>query len=505
MLQMSIFRVQFVLTAVLVLGGWQASASDDSPEKSADPVLSIEFGRHIRPILQRRCVKCHGSDKHKGNLRLDKKEYVDRGGHTGSPILGDSLEQSELYRRITSDDDDYRMPKNGQPLSQAEVSLIKKWIEDGAVWNEPPSFSRQTELSIILPWLKQYLTAFNNVYQHVRSLTVPIFSLLILVLFVERAKRLHAQGHRWATGRARRLFSIAAWFRPSHYLVLLLSLTLAGSWMYFGGTARERHATILALQQQYNALTQSPAIDEKHPNKRAGPIPHRPKHPKQLAGVYYRGNDERDPRLFNGGYYRTATLRIWLCDDRQVTLSRGDDVTDRRLNVALEIEKANGATPSLFTNYIIQSTFLSRQVASVSGAELSDIPVGLETLDEGNRWVAYYPISDPTDDTQNGLEGMIYVYRGDVVGEHRISGQIHYGIRYDIKIEGGRIAPESEVWMGSLLEIGNLLFPPSDKIPIHEWFDFRPIPEIIGENTENPELLGVDDYIPTTATDPPPE
>ena len=53
--------------------------------------------------------------------------------------------------------------------------------------------------------------------------------------------------------------------------------------------------------------------------------------------------------------------------------------------------------------------------------------------------------------------------------------------------------------MGCVFVLSNMVVPPAGTIPLHEWFDFRPIPEIVGDNTTDPELLGIPEHIPPSS------
>ncbi len=97
----------------------------------------IRYGRDIRPLLSDRCFKCHGPDPktRAAELRLDLREIAigDRKG--GAAIVpGDPL-ASQLWRRVTSEDPDERMPppdSNKRPLSAEERELVRRWITEGA-------------------------------------------------------------------------------------------------------------------------------------------------------------------------------------------------------------------------------------------------------------------------------------------------------------------------------------------------------------------------------------
>ncbi len=96
----------------------------------------VDFARQIQPIFQRSCVKCHGAEKQKGGLRLDRPKdafgAIDSGKQA---IVAFKPEQSELVRRISADAEEI-MPPKGDPLTAAEVQLIRSWIAQGANWPE---------------------------------------------------------------------------------------------------------------------------------------------------------------------------------------------------------------------------------------------------------------------------------------------------------------------------------------------------------------------------------
>ncbi len=105
---------------------------------------TVEFNRDIRPILSDRCYACHGPDQgaRKSKLRLDTEAgaKLDLGGHFGI-VPGDSG-KSEVVKRITATGGT-RMPPpwSGAPrLSEKEVDLIVRWIEQGAKWEKHWSF-----------------------------------------------------------------------------------------------------------------------------------------------------------------------------------------------------------------------------------------------------------------------------------------------------------------------------------------------------------------------------
>jgi uncharacterized membrane protein len=94
-----------------------------------------DYVKDIKPILDRSCVKCHGPEKRKSGLRLDKKRFAMKGGETGPAIVPGDVEKSLLtkYIQLPSDDDDV-MPSKGKLLALSEIETLKKWVLQGAAW-----------------------------------------------------------------------------------------------------------------------------------------------------------------------------------------------------------------------------------------------------------------------------------------------------------------------------------------------------------------------------------
>jgi hypothetical protein len=94
-----------------------------------------DFDGEIRPLLQEHCVQCHGQKKQKADLRLDAKVHAFKGGESGPAIVAAKSAESPLFKRITASGDE-RMPPDGEPLSEAQIAMIKTWIDSGADWPE---------------------------------------------------------------------------------------------------------------------------------------------------------------------------------------------------------------------------------------------------------------------------------------------------------------------------------------------------------------------------------
>ncbi len=94
----------------------------------------VNFARDIQPILKARCYSCHGPEVQEGELRLDRRASALRKDGDGPIVVAGRSAESRLIKRLTSDDPDERMPKDGKPLTPEQIATIKTWIDQGADW-----------------------------------------------------------------------------------------------------------------------------------------------------------------------------------------------------------------------------------------------------------------------------------------------------------------------------------------------------------------------------------
>jgi mono/diheme cytochrome c family protein len=116
----------FIVAAMTCFGTWKSQAE-----------TKVDFAKDIQPIFQQTCVKCHGPEKQKGDLRLDSKTDAMKGGKDGAVIVPGQADKSDLYKRVSlAPGSDDIMPPKGEPLTKAQTDLLKDWINQGAVWPE---------------------------------------------------------------------------------------------------------------------------------------------------------------------------------------------------------------------------------------------------------------------------------------------------------------------------------------------------------------------------------
>jgi mono/diheme cytochrome c family protein len=103
---------------------------------AADPPrpAAADFDRDVKPLLAAHCLKCHGPDKQKGGLRLDRRADALKGGDSGPAIDPGKPADSLLLTLVAGDDPDRVMPPTGDRLTAAQVATLRAWVEQGADW-----------------------------------------------------------------------------------------------------------------------------------------------------------------------------------------------------------------------------------------------------------------------------------------------------------------------------------------------------------------------------------
>jgi hypothetical protein len=103
---------RFLLLLVVFTGMARNACADDSE-------IYLE---EIKPLLEARCYACHGALKQESDLRLDTAQSIVKAG---------ILQDGRLLMRVASADLDVRMPPEGEPLEEGQITAIRKWISLG--------------------------------------------------------------------------------------------------------------------------------------------------------------------------------------------------------------------------------------------------------------------------------------------------------------------------------------------------------------------------------------
>jgi hypothetical protein len=95
---------------------------------------AVDFITEVQPLLTAHCIKCHGGVRAKSGLSFVRKDSVFSPAKSGlHPIVAGKPDASALLARITSHDEDERMPPE-EPLTAPQIKTLRTWIAEGARW-----------------------------------------------------------------------------------------------------------------------------------------------------------------------------------------------------------------------------------------------------------------------------------------------------------------------------------------------------------------------------------
>jgi hypothetical protein len=161
------FRTVSILTTVAVgvtITSW-LGCSRVQPLFSRWSGNSVDFNRDIRPILNQNCSSCHGGVRQKSGVSFSFREEALGKGKSGRPtIVPGDPDGSELIKRVTSQDPETRMPFHASALSSEQISLLRRWIKEGAKWSDYWAFVPPQPRSLPAvkngAWIRQPLDRF---------------------------------------------------------------------------------------------------------------------------------------------------------------------------------------------------------------------------------------------------------------------------------------------------------------------------------------------------------
>lgn len=147
-------------------------------------VGDVDFSHDIVPILQQHCAKCHTGDQKKGGLSFNTRESTLLGGESGKVLIPGNSVESELIRRLTSDDVGFKMPPEGPPVPFETIALLKSWIDAGMSWErgftfgprgyEPPLQPRAPELPPVIDGRSHPVDRLIDTYLVSKSRSRPL-------------------------------------------------------------------------------------------------------------------------------------------------------------------------------------------------------------------------------------------------------------------------------------------------------------------------------------------
>ena len=141
--RMAVFLVMVVILTVTghfggsITHGRGYLSTEAEPEipknQNQGKVPELVFQDIVKPILDKKCVSCHGEKKQIGKFRLDTEAYIVKGGKQGSLVVNQN-DKNELIHRVTLpiDHEDHMPPREKEQLTNLEVEMLSDWIKAGA-------------------------------------------------------------------------------------------------------------------------------------------------------------------------------------------------------------------------------------------------------------------------------------------------------------------------------------------------------------------------------------
>lgn len=109
----------------------------------------VDYNSQIKPLINKKCISCHGGVKAKGGFSLLFREEALAPTKSGKPaIIPGDPDGSELIRRLELADPEDRMPYKHEPLSSEEIALFRNWIKQGAQWGTHWAYAPVKEVPV---------------------------------------------------------------------------------------------------------------------------------------------------------------------------------------------------------------------------------------------------------------------------------------------------------------------------------------------------------------------
>ncbi len=129
-------KIKLTICLAALIGSSLAMLDGAFTRLTSAQARGVDFRRDIEPIFRANCYRCHGAKSASARLRLDNKQLAMKGGISGAVIAPGNSKESRLMKRILGEGDEARMPIGGDPLKADQIELIRRWIDEGAVWPE---------------------------------------------------------------------------------------------------------------------------------------------------------------------------------------------------------------------------------------------------------------------------------------------------------------------------------------------------------------------------------
>ena len=137
---------RFVLLGLTILfGACGAPFGERARAAEKKDEAKVTFDGNVKPILAKRCAKCHNAERPRGELDMSSYGAIVLGGVSGKAVVAGKSDASPLYT-MAAHLEDPKMPPNSPKIPQTELDTIRKWIDDGLI--EKPGGSAATSTAV---------------------------------------------------------------------------------------------------------------------------------------------------------------------------------------------------------------------------------------------------------------------------------------------------------------------------------------------------------------------
>ena len=221
-------------------------------------------------------------------------------------------------------------------------------------------------------------------------------------------------------------------------------------------------------------------------------IPAISKQPASLKKVYYRGNDERNPALFNGGNYRTAEFIIDLCNKSNEPINYDSLVDYKNVYLRVQILKSPNTSEHFWEHDKMQNIYATSSSKKFHWKKDKVIDAVYLNKTEEDKWSFMYPLEKfSIGESSKVIKGIIYLCEKRVSTSNEVvGGRFHYAFQFDLKLFSNQFDKTSDLWMGPLYRKRSLRI---WEIPEQEWLSNEQIPiNTQKKKVKDPILIGID-------------
>jgi hypothetical protein len=145
MLTMNSHR-NLIAIALAACGAGLLCAGEQATPKDA-PAKPIDFAHDVLPLLKARCIKCHAGSQPEGEFSMATRESLLKAkvavpGKSGA---------SKIIERITSKDPEVQMPPEGERLTEKQIEILRRWIDEDLPWQEGFAFGAPAYVAPLKP------------------------------------------------------------------------------------------------------------------------------------------------------------------------------------------------------------------------------------------------------------------------------------------------------------------------------------------------------------------